>query len=265
MTCRVTFPPVMSWPLGAARGMGVVAVFVLGLITPASASLPYVVDDGEPIKIGTYEIDITAQMNRRAGETSGVLPGAQINYGATANLQLHAALPVAFDSRSANGTRVGLGDIEFGVKYRIFGGGEGDGSPSVALEPTIYTPTGDSRWNLGTGRTHAFLPVWVSKDLQDWTVFGGGGYAINPGPAQQDWWLVGLGAVYTINSDWSLGAEVFHSTAQTKPGKPGVSFDVGATYNYNDTHHLLMSVGRNLQNAQPNNELSLFIGHQITF
>jgi len=38
----------------------------------------------------------------------------------------------------------------------------------------------------------AFLPVWMQKDVGDWTVYGGGGYWINPGAGQKNWWFTGL-------------------------------------------------------------------------
>jgi hypothetical protein len=42
------------------------------------------------------------------------------------------------------------------------------------------------------GKFTALFPVWVQKDLGPWSIFGGGGYAINAGVGNNDYWTGGL-------------------------------------------------------------------------
>jgi hypothetical protein len=45
--------------------------------------------------------------------------------------------------------------------------------------------------HFGSGRLGLFLPLWAEKDFGAWSLFGGGGYNINPGPDQRNFWLSG--------------------------------------------------------------------------
>ena len=62
----------------------------------------------------------------------------------------------------------------------------------VAVFPGITLPTASH--GLGAGRVTALLPVWLQSDKGPWSFFGGGGYAINPGPGNRNYWTGGLAA-----------------------------------------------------------------------
>ena len=44
----------------------------------------------------------------------------------------------------------------------------------------------------GTGRVRLLLPMWAQKDFGPWSLFGGGGYMINPGAGNRDFWQSGV-------------------------------------------------------------------------
>src|SRR3978361_1897025 len=94
---------------------------------------------------------------------------------------------------------------------------------------------------------------------------GRGGYNINPGTDRLNWWFSGLGVTRELNPKWTIGAEIYYTTATAQGQRNSTGFNVGAIYNINDIHHLMISVGRNLINASQNNEFSTFIGYQLTF
>ena len=119
--------------------------------------------------------------------------------------------------------------------------------------------------NLGTGHTHAFLPIWVQKSIGDWTTFAGTGYWINPGASNRNYWYFGWAVQRSITDNLSLGGEFFHQTATTVGGKDQTGFDLGLTYDLSEHDHLLLSVGPGIQNRSTTNTFSYYAALQCTF
>jgi len=96
-----------------------IAVFVLAAAsTVAVAGPPFLTDDPEPVDLNHVEVNAIGQQTRAVAGRSGSLSG-EVNFGCAAETQCHLALPIAFDSRQGGSSRAGLGDVEFGVKYRF--------------------------------------------------------------------------------------------------------------------------------------------------
>ena len=53
------------------------------------------------------------------------------------------------------------------------------------------------------------LPVWAEKDVGPWQVFGGGGYQINTGANQRNFWQGGVAVNRTMTNRLQLGVELF--------------------------------------------------------
>jgi hypothetical protein len=242
--------------------------FLLVLATGqvASAGVPFLTDDAETLELGHYEINLGSSYTHRQGDTGGNIIGVEVNYGVTERFQAHAYVPLAFDHVSGGATYVGIGDIELGFKYHLADAAEwADWAPAIAVEPTIDFPAGAQSHNLGTGSVHAFIPVWASKSWDQLTVFGGGGFAINPGSNNRNWAFTGIGTTYNINEKWTLGGELFYTTPSVSGLKDGIGFNIGGNYNINETYHVFFSVGRNIINAKNINIFSSFLGVQVTF
>jgi hypothetical protein len=170
--------------------MSLVALLLLS--SAASAGPPYITDAPEPTDYQHWELYVFSQGTHAMGETSAVAPpSCDCNYGIVPNVQLHIQPGMAFAHANGTPLHLGPGDTEFGVKYRFIEQDKTSWIPSVALSPLLEAPTGDAARGLGTGRTHAFVPLWIQKDFGDWTTFGGGGYWINPGPGNKNHWFVG--------------------------------------------------------------------------
>ena len=156
----------------------------MSLAGAAQAGPPFITDDPEPVDLGHWEVYGFSTGTRVQGDTSGVLGGTEVNYGAAPNLQLHVIVPLALNAAPGGSTNVGIGDIELGVKYRFPTPGEKDWYPQVAIFPLVEAPTGDAGRGLGAGKTRVYLPVWLQKDFGDWTIYGGGGYWIDGAKGQ---------------------------------------------------------------------------------
>jgi len=241
------------------------AIAVVAWGGQAAAGVPFVTDDPGTNDAGNYEVNIAAQYTHRRGEDSGLLPSFELNYGATDHLQLHFFTGLAFDRQSPSGARFGSGDVGLGVKYRFIDADEEGWRPDVAFAPVIDLPAGDSRRNLGTGHTHAFLPLSIGHSFGAWDSFAQIGYAVNPGAGNRDWWFVGGGLVRDLGAGVSLGGELFHTSASQTAGKSNTAFNLGGTYDLSGGQHILFSAGRSLQNAAENSQFSLFLGYQLIF
>lgn len=257
-------------PLFAAGAL--VAVFTS---LPCLAGPPFLTDDPVPVEYGHWEINNYVSSVFANGASFSTLPGSDINYGILPGVQAHVNVALAESSTSGAGASYGPADLELGVKYRFVDAGPKDWWPQVAIYPFIDLPTGDASRGLGTGRVHAYLPVWIEKDFGDWTVYGGGGYWINPGPGNQDFWFSGAVLMRKITDLLALGGEIFHQTKSSTavPATPGfpigtkdtTGFNIGGIYDFDKTYHFLFSAGSGLENRQSSNELSFYLALQVTF
>ncbi|MSP03249.1 MAG: hypothetical protein EXR07_19720 [Acetobacteraceae bacterium] len=214
---------------------------------------------------GHFEINLSGQYTRVLGGTTATVPGFEINYGVIERLQISVAAQLALSHVDGVGANAGPGDVRIALKYRFIDAAKDGWRPDVAFAPAITIPSGSQQRGLGAGQIQGFLPLWVAKEFGPWTVFGGGGYTINPGPGRLNWWFAGLGVKREIDANWSFGAEIFQTTATQRGGKDSTGFNLAALYNFNETHHIMAAVGRNLLHARENNEFSALLNYQITF
>jgi hypothetical protein len=178
---------------------------------------------------------------------------------------MHAIIPQGFNAPPGARTAFALGDIELGLKYRLITPGENDWFPQLAVYPLIEVPTGDQKFGFSTGHVQTFISIWLQKDFDPWTIYGGGGYWINPGNGNKNYGFLGVALWRKASDRLRLGVEVFHQTSQAD-GVPGsLGFNVGATYDFSENWHLLTSAGRGLRNVPTTNQFSYYLGLQLTF
>ncbi len=184
---------------------------------PAYGGPPFRTDDPEPVEYQHWEVYQFSAATHAQGDTAGVLPGLEVNYGAAPDLQLHVVAPLAFAKPSGSGIRLGYGDTEFGVKYRFIEEDEEGWRPQVAVFPFVEAPSGNAHRGLGAGHTREFLPLWVQKSFGDWTTYGGGGYWINPGAGNRNFFFSGWLLQRKITDTFTLGRRDLLSDPQHDP------------------------------------------------
>jgi hypothetical protein len=234
------------------------AVGLLLSAGPVLAGPPFVTDDPEPADPGHWEINNFVEAAHVPGDTAGQA-GFDINYGALKDLQLTAVIPVDFESH----TQAGLGDIQLGVKYRFLHQAEGSPMPDVAFFPTVLAPSAARQDD--PDRLGILLPVWAQKDFGAWSLFGGGGYDINPGHEQRNFWLGGVGLSRALTERFSLGAEIYRQTATSYEGKAFAGVDIGGAYKMTDHWSLLASAGPGIQNAREGGQYVAYLALQATY
>lgn len=216
----------------------VVGAFLVAAASPAWAGPPYQTDDPEPTDLGHWEIYNFATVDGRYGDVDGEA-GFDLNYGAAKGLQLTATVPLAFSHSHDSGWRVGTGDVELAAKYRFL---DDDKSGwQAAIFPRAILPT--SAKDLGGNRARLLLPLWVQKDLGPTSVFGGGGYEINPGPDNRNFWQAGIALTHDFSKTLSLGAEVSWQSADTRDDRNSTGVNVGLIQKLGGPYSLLLAGG----------------------
>jgi hypothetical protein len=104
----------------------------------------------------------------------------------------------------------------------------------------------------------------AAESFGDWTIDGGGGYWINQGGADKNFWFSGVLLQRKVTDKLTVGGEIFHQTADSIDSHDSTGFNVGAVYDINEHNHFLFSAGRGLQNASDTNVFSWYVGYLIT-
>ncbi len=226
-----------------------VAIILLPVVLsggpPLLAGPPFVTDDPEPVEHQHWEFYIASQYANDNDGASGTLPHAELNYGLMPDVQLHLIVPNAFDRPRGGPTLLGVGDLELGVKYRFLQ--EGDYRPMVGVFPLLHLPTGNQNRGLGNGDPQMFLPLWLQKSWGRWTSYGGGGYWLNPGTGNKNFWFLGWLVQRDITKWLTIGGEMFHQTPPVRDGEYQTGYNIGALFNFTDARHVIISVGSDVR------------------
>lgn len=206
--------------------------------TVAWAGPPFLTDDPEPTGTGHWEIYGPLIEGEGRGVDYEGSVGAEINYGAAPGVQITVGLPIAY-SHDGAGMKWGAGDVTVSVKYRFYH--DEDAGFQIAAFPGLTLPTASN--GMGSGRVTALLPVWVQKDTGPWSLFGGGGYAINPGYGNRNYWTGGIAVSRQVTSKVLIGVEADRHGADTVGGKGSTSLGIGAIYQMKAPFRLLASGG----------------------
>lgn len=226
------------------RSIAALALFVSVIPEIAFAGPPFITDDPEPVDDGHWEVYGFSAGARGSRDFSGLGPSIEVNYGALPDLQLHVIAGLAFDDPTGRPRQMGVSDTELGAKYRLIDPGPDDWWPQIGVFPLVELPTGSASRGLGAGYRQEFLPVWVQKDFGKWTTYGGGGYWINPGSGNRNYWFAGWLLQYQLTENLALGGEVFHQTS-AMTGRNGASgFNLGGIFDLSEHYHLLFSAGQ---------------------
>jgi len=214
------------------------ALALASAAAPAFAGPPYLTDDPVPTDTGHWEIyAFTDGEGRKATVDTDV--GTDLNYGPVKGVQLTATLPLTFSHTPSEGWQSGTGDVEIGVKYRFFD--DHKEGVSAAIFPRVILPT--AAHSPGE-RTRFLLPLWLGKDFAGGTsIFGGGGYMINPGPGNRDFWQAAIALTHDLSKQFSGGVEITRQGSDTVGGTAQTRAGVGAIVHFSDHYALLLSGG----------------------
>ena len=200
---------------------------------------PWRTDDPIPLELGQHELYLFSAGAIDNGGVSGIGPAIEFNYGFLPNFMSHIILPLAFDMPKNGKNHFGYGDTEVGIKYRFVE--QTDVVPAIGTFPIAEIPTGNASDNLGNGKTQLYLPLWLQKDMGNWTICTGGGYWINPGTDNKNWQFYGFQVQYNFSDNFYLGMETFHQTASTIDSKGYTGLHIGGAVTVVNGYQILFS------------------------
>lgn len=233
------------------------------VVANAWAGPPFATDDPESLPLDHGEAYLFTAGTRNAGGTTlGAAPGVEFNYSFVKDTFFHLVVPLARNRPAGGSWTAGPGDVELGFKWQMTH--QRNGLPDIGIFPLVELPTGDSGRGLGSGYTQFFLPLWLQKDWGPWTSYGGGGYWVNPGAGNRNWWFSGVLLQRQLSPSLYLGGEVFHMTPQADGGNADTAFNLGGGYTFSGPWQLLFSAGRNI-NHLADNRLSAYLALYRTF
>ena len=230
----------------------------------AWAGPPFITDDPEPVKYQHWEVNYALYKVWRQGSASANLPTFDINYGATPDVQLHIQPGYSYES-GMTGTHWGIDDTQIGVKYRFLNIEQGDSSFMAGIYPLFQMPTGNRGLGPNRGTGQSFIPLWLQRDSGNWTIYGGGGYWINPGAGYRNSVYVGGTVLYQVAPSLQVGMEIFHETPDAVDGQGASGFNLGGTCSLARDYNWLFAAGRGLVNAAATNQLSVYTALQVLY
>lgn len=210
----------------------------------ALAGPPFLTDDPEPTDTGHWEIYGPLIEGEGRGSDFEGTTGIEVNYGAAKNLQITAGLPAAYTHASSS-WQWGRGDLEVSAKYRFFHD-EGAGL-QIAAFPGVTIPTASK--GMGAAKVTGFLPIWFQKDSGKWSIFGGGGYNINPGLGNRDFWSGGIAVTHQLSDKFMLGLEADQQGADTFGGRGSTRLGFGGVLQLKPPFRILASGGPAIQDG----------------
>ncbi len=221
-----------------ANGRSRLAVAFLAalLASPALAGPPYQTDDPGITALHGFEIRPFVTAAGSGANWSGQ-SGVDVNYGLAENIAITTTFPSDFARTDSSNWRIGTGDIQLGAKVRLVN----DHGFQLTLHPQVYLPTSSD--NLESNRVRVLLPVLAQKDFGHTSLFGGGGYEINPGPGNRDFWEAGVAVTHSVTDRLSVGAEAYHQTPSIVGGPATTAVDFGITDHLGGPVQLLFSAG----------------------
>jgi hypothetical protein len=227
------------------------AALVIFLAAPAVAGPPFASDDPGTMPYLTGEVYLFANGGHASEGTSfNAAPGIEIDFSLLRKTFLHLVVPLAFDNPSHGPTAHGLGDIELGFAWQFMS--QSHGRPDISFSPLFELPTGKEDRGLGSGEVQVFFPLWFERDTGPWAMYGGGGYWINPGTDNKNWWYTGVVVERQLTDRLFLGGEIFHQTPDVVGGSSSTGFNIGGGFTVAPPYQILFSAGRNMNHVGEN-------------
>jgi hypothetical protein len=215
-----------------------IAALALACAAPAFAGPPYLTDDPAPTDTGHWEIYAFATGEGRHS-TLDADAGFDLNSGPVRDVQLTATLPMSFTHEPGSGWTSGTGDLELAVKYRFLN--DERGGFSAAIFPRVILPTSSIEHG---EKTRLLLPLWLEKDFAGGTsVFGGGGYEVNPGRGNRNFWQAGIAVTKDVNDKLSVGAEIIRQGPDETGGTAQTRAGLGSIVKLSEHYAVLFSAG----------------------
>lgn len=237
------------------------SAFLTLLSAPAVAGPPFATDDPGTADAGTWEIQIFAT-GESGDENKSASTGIELSYSPLDSLQLSASLPFEHEKSLDGQWRSGGGDVAVSVKQLLPLPSALGESWLLSISPTVILPT--AQRGFGTGKVGWVLPAWGQYSYDVWTIYGGGGYAFNPGQGREDSTFFGIVLDRKLTDSITLGGEYFRESASEVGSGPVHRVAVGGTWQVSPQLTFLASGGTSFAYRRVDESISAYVGFLIT-
>lgn len=216
----------------------------------AYAGPPFITDDPSPVDYKHINVFLYTNYVNSPANRDLFLPGIEVDYGLAPRLEIDLLLSYDWHRNYTEPHRStsGVGDSQISLKYEIWH--ETPTFPQVAFAPGYFFPTGSEQKRIGNGRSWLLLPIWLQKTAGAWTCYGGGGWAFNSDPGNNNFRVGGMVLQKTINDTWTLGGE-FYAQSRSSAVLAGYSLvNLGGYYSLSDSLVFLFSGGGSIAGAR---------------
>ena len=214
------------------------SLLCLGWATAVRASPPFDANDAMITETGHTEVFVFNEFEGRGKDFAGAT-GLDMTHGVNEWMQIGLVLPLQYEHVASDGWQSGFGDIEVNTKIKLLR--QEMAGITLAIEPTMTLPT--AKRGFGAGEASVFLPIWVQHDMGKWSVYGGGGYHVNPGVEARNNWTGSVVATREVSDKLVLGLEVSREGPDAVDAVASSALRLGASYSFSAHAALLLSAG----------------------
>jgi len=242
----ISFAAILSWPIILAQG-----------------GPPLLTDDPGTPGGGQWEINVAFTLEEVQGERLFEAPLLDLNYGYGDKIQLKFEIPWLILDEEGSPTRSGLGNSEFGVKWRFLDEDVDGLAMSVYPQFEFNNPTSSDERGLVDEGVELLLPVQLQKSLGPISMNGEVGYAIREN--HEDEWVYGLALGREFSEGFEFVGEI-HGTALRDLGENELVFDIGTRLDLTGILTLLFAAGRSFRGEESGEpQFFTYVGLQFLF
>ncbi len=242
----------------------IVLLALAASITPvlrSEGSPPLITDDPGTPGDGHWEINIGVSTERRAGLRLSEMPLLDLNYGIGDRIQLKYEVPYLSVHGDGSPSLSGLGNSEFGVKWRFFDAGEK--GPAVSVYPQWeFSNPGSNAADRGLvdHGSALKLPFQFEQEMGPVTIVSQAGREFR---SRGDTWFYGISAGHRFTEKVEVAVELA-GEANAGLHSSLLVTNLGVVIELSERTSFMLSVGRELHNHdEPRATLIAYIGWQF--
>ena len=234
----------------------ILSFFLLAAAACAQGGPPFYTNDpGTPGPLN-WEINLGYMPFFYSDQSVSHTPDLDINFGVGDRIQLTYENAWLHVRNPDSAGKFGLGQSNFGVKWRFYDAGESGLSISTFPQFFVNNPDDAVRRGVTPDSQSFLLPFEFSKKFRPLAVDAEIGYQFtHNGP---NTWLAGLVVGHDFSSKLEMDVE-FYSQGAFHPSAYQPTIGVGARYKIHKPVILLLMGGRSLEPARP--DQSYFVGY----
>src|SRR5271169_6228007 len=236
-------------------------IYFLLTVGSASAGPPLLTDDPDTPGDKHWVINVAFILNKYQTESTYEAPNLDLNYGLGNNIQIKYEVPRLILREQGIGTQTGLGNSNFGVKWRFLDEEEYEVNMSTYPQFEFNPMTSVVNRGLVEKGMSLLLPVEVSKKMGSVLINGEVGYTFEQ--YHEGEWLYGFFIGYDLRENLTILGEIHGVTSNELKINDAV-FNMGTQWDFTKRYGLLASAGRSFERGtsdEPN--LLLYLGLQI--